>query len=75
MRNSSTNYNDLKKRKKTAQAGQRVSHSPIQSPTSLVSDENMDEGNATDEDDLEDGQETEMDTQSTQQALVEQKQK
>jgi hypothetical protein len=59
---------------------QQTSHSPVQTPPSLKSDEDSDEvdsdlekGQDTKKD-LEEGQEIEMDTTSTQQALIERKQ-
>jgi hypothetical protein len=54
---------------------QRVSRTPPESPTSLISDNDMADGDTTDENDLEEGQETEMETQSTQITLAEQKQR
>ena len=60
---------------------QQTSHSPVQTPPGLKSDEDSDEVDSdleTGQDikmDIEEGQEIEMDSTSTQQALVERKQK
>ena len=55
---------------------QHKSNTPPHTPTDLIS-EDSDEGEESDKDknDLEEGQEIEMDTSSTQQALIERKQK
>jgi hypothetical protein len=73
-------YNELEKYKEK-NLDQHTSHSPVQTPPGLKSDEDSDEvgsdlGKGQDTNmDVEEGQEIEMDSTSTQQALVERKQK
>ncbi len=73
-------YNDLEEYKDKG-SGQHTSHSPLQTPPDLKSDEDNDEVDSDLEKgqdtnmDMEEGQEVEMDSTSTQQALVERKQK
>jgi hypothetical protein len=53
-------------------SGQHTSHSPVQTPPSLKSDESGGEdGDEVSNNIIEEGQEIEMDSSSTQQALVE----
>jgi hypothetical protein len=59
----------------TSSTTQHTSHSPAQTPTSLKSDESEGEEGDEDSNDLEEGQEIEMDSSSTQQSLVKQRQK
>jgi hypothetical protein len=54
-------YNDLEEEKENG-SGQHTSRSPVQTPPSLKSDEDSDEVDS----DLEKGQDTEMDSTSTQ---------
>jgi hypothetical protein len=77
-------YNEIEEYNKSSGQHAKVktpSHSPTQTPPSLKSDEDSDEVDSDlekDQDtkiDLEEGQEIEMDTTSSQQALVERKQK
>ncbi len=63
-------YNDLEEEKVNG-LGQHPSRSPVQTRPSLKSDEDSDEVDS----DLEKGQDTNMDSTSTQQALVEHRQK
>ena len=65
-------YNDLEEEKENG-SGQHTSHSPVQTPPSLKTDDS--EGEIEDESDLGKGQEIEMDSSSPQQALVERRQK
>ncbi len=58
-------YNDLEEEKENG-SGQHTSRSPVQTPTSLKSDDSEGEVDDEDESDLEKGQEIEMDTQSSQ---------
>ncbi len=67
-------YNDLEEEKENG-LGQHTSHSPVQTPPSLKTDDSEGEIDDEDESDLEKGQEIEMDSSSTKQALVELRQK
>ncbi len=73
-------YNELEEENVNG-SGQHTSRSPVQTPLSLKSDEDSDEvdsdiGNGQDTNmNIEEGQEIEMNSTSTQQALVELKQK
>ncbi len=73
-------YNELEEYKEKG-SGQHTSHSPVQTPPGLKSDEDSDEvdsdlGKGQDTNmNVEEGQEVEMDSTSTQQALVERRQK
>ena len=76
-----SDYDALLEEFKHEGSGQQASHSPVQTPPSLKSDEDSDEVDSDLEKgqdttmDIEEGQEIEMDSTFTQQALVERKQK
>ncbi len=56
-------------------SGQHMSNTPVQSPMSLVSNENEGEEGGEDRNDLEEGQEPERDTKSAELARIEQRQR
>ena len=67
-------YNELEEENEKG-SGQHASHTPPHSPTDLTSEENGGEEGDTDRSNLEEGQDIEMDTSSTQQALIEWRQR
>jgi hypothetical protein len=68
-------YNEDPEYANMGNTGKHPSHTPPQTPTGLTSDDSEGEVNDENESDLEKGQEVEMDSSSTQQALVERRQR